>query len=917
MQTGIKLFDGLVSRFLAKPEVPAVTESEVGWSESLLYRSSDFPKYNPDELIGRKGHGIYRKMMQDEQIKAVVRFKRDAITSRDWYFICDDLDLTDEEKERREAIFKRAVCSMSGSWLDAMNGIMSAMYSGFSLTEKVFKAIDFRGSPVVGISRLRLRPYDTFYFHVDAHGNVEKVVQKYDGREQDIDLSRFVHYVQNPDYDEHYGSSELREAYRPWFSKDVTIKMMNIYLERMAGGFVWIAPRDGKSLTAGSAEYTALQRVLQNLHTIPAVILPGGVDLHVEHPTSTDAYERAISVHDKAIAKSLLVPNLMGISEQGATGSYSQSQTQLEAFLWTLDADATRLEEVLNEQLFRELGDLNFGDGQYPRFTFKPVSDAKKIEIVKIWKELVQAGAVQVSESDDAHMRELLDIPERPELDEATKPELTLNGAQVASVIDVAARVGKGELSQEAATTILVAAFPIDEATARKIVATEAKEPQPVIPPQPQGVAPADDNSGGQSDEEGEGEADPGKTIESTIVGRDRMKSCAHHHHKLRSASPEAFARAIQRVDFAVIGNKSESLVEDSAYVVADALGDAVERVVNDSASIGYDVDKVPGMKFNADELAAIKKAVMAGLKEAWVIGSEHSKRELRKASKEKFGRAHFELVDRALTDIAGNFFKARGHRITGDLSNAAQKVIQNTLLEGIKNSKPFSEVKMEIYSVLSKDGMLNVEDVARVLGLNPEDEEAAIRQTNARIQTIMRTSEFEAINEARYQYFSDPSLEGFVEALEYSAILDDRVTDLCASLDGMVMPTTDDTWSKFNPPNHFNCRSILIPVTAVDKWEPNPPPKGAEPQKGFGFDRAPTPLDRGRDLHVNPTINVTPPAVNITVQMPEQKDQVVNFTAEVPTAPAPVVQNIAPEQKEKQVELTLPDGRVIKGTVK
>ncbi len=498
-----------------KADLPQV-QGEVGWSETTIYSTRDFPKYNPDDLLSRKGYGIYRKMMTDEQVKAVVRFKRDAITSRDWYFECEHDDLTPEEKDERIEFFCKAANGIRGSWLDAMNGIMSAMYHGFSMTEKVYRVEDTEYGPRIVPDKLRLRPFDTFYFYTDTHGSIIRIVQKLEGTEQDIDADKFIHYVQNPDYDEHYGSSELREAYRAWFSKDITIRMQNIYLERMASGFIWVAPKEGKSLSASSTEYAQLQKVLTNISTKTALILPSGMELNVVHPSNTDAYERAISQADKAIAKALLVPNLMGISEQGQTGSYSQSQTQLEAFLWTLDADATRLEEILNEQLFKEVGDLNYGDGYYPKFRFKPVSDAKKMEIVRTWQSLVQAGAVEVTETDEAHLRELLDIPSKPEMPE--EPEYTLNGAQVSSVIDIAAKVNKGELSQDAAITILTSSFPISAEDAGKIVSkAETVEPAPVAAP----VAPVEIEEPEDEDE----------LPDETIVGQSVLKSSKHRFY--------------------------------------------------------------------------------------------------------------------------------------------------------------------------------------------------------------------------------------------------------------------------------------------------------------------------------------------------------------------------------------------------
>ena len=82
------------------PEIPQPVEKavnfpvgEVAWSESSLYSGVTVPKYNPDDLIGLRGARIYKRMMQDEQVKAVVRFKRDAITGREWYFEFDEDDL--------------------------------------------------------------------------------------------------------------------------------------------------------------------------------------------------------------------------------------------------------------------------------------------------------------------------------------------------------------------------------------------------------------------------------------------------------------------------------------------------------------------------------------------------------------------------------------------------------------------------------------------------------------------------------------------------------------------------------------------------------------------------------------------------------------------------------------------------------
>jgi SPP1 gp7 family putative phage head morphogenesis protein len=88
------------------------------------------------------------------------------------------------------------------------------------------------------------------------------------------------------------------------------------------------------------------------------------------------------------------------------------------------------------------------------------------------------------------------------------------------------------------------------------------------------------------------------------------------------------------------------------------------------------------------------------------------------------------------------------------------------------------------------------------------------VKDTKARIQTIMRTSTFEAINEARMEYFTDPALGGFVEALEYSAIMDDRTTEICSEMDGKIYPADSEVWQTLAPPNHFNALASGTMIT-------------------------------------------------------------------------------------------------------
>lgn len=59
------------------------------------------------------------------------------------------------------------------------------------------------------------------------------------------------------------------------------------------------------------------------------------------------------------------------------------------------------------------------------------------------------------------------------------------------------------------------------------------------------------------------------------------------------------------------------------------------------------------------------------------------------------------------------------------------------------------------------------------------------------------------------------------IYAFQYSAILDGSTTQLCRSLDDMIVTANDPRRQKFNPPNHWNCRSIWVEILQEETYKP------------------------------------------------------------------------------------------------
>jgi SPP1 gp7 family putative phage head morphogenesis protein len=100
----------------------------------------------------------------------------------------------------------------------------------------------------------------------------------------------------------------------------------------------------------------------------------------------------------------------------------------------------------------------------------------------------------------------------------------------------------------------------------------------------------------------------------------------------------------------------------------------------------------------------------------------------------------------------------------------------------------------------------------------------------------IARTNIMDMYNHARLTMMQRRELTDWVQGYRYSAILDSQTTPICRALHGKIF--TRETLNGWAPPNHFQCRSVLLPVTLLDEgWRVEMDGQGAinaEPQAGF-----------------------------------------------------------------------------------
>jgi len=311
-------------------------------------------------------------------------------------------------------------------------------------------------------------------------------------------------------------------------------------------------------------------------------------------------------------------------------------------------------------------------------------------------------------------------------------------------------------------------------------------------------------------------------------------------HGPLRGCTVEQFNRATQRVAFTVIESRQDRMAGELTGQVAQFIAKAAKRLLGTdddlSKLIDTDPSDVAGVELNSAQKGKLKDLYRRSLASAWTLGGSLARNELERARGQRF------VIMKDLRESAADYFEVNGFRMAGNVSDGVRALIQQELQNSIKFGRTAKDTREVIWDRLVSRGFTNRESVREV-----ETDPAVMHtlndlwgvsepQTAAYLDTLARTNLFEAMNEARYAEFTDPELGGFVVALQYSAILDDCTTEICEALDGKTWAEDSEMWDSLRPPNHWSCRSVLIPVTEIDGWDGKESPEpSVQPQAGFG----------------------------------------------------------------------------------
>lgn len=234
-------------------------------------------------------------------------------------------------------------------------------------------------------------------------------------------------------------------------------------------------------------------------------------------------------------------------------------------------------------------------------------------------------------------------------------------------------------------------------------------------------------------------------------------------------------------------------------------------------------------MTLPGDETKRIKRAVKRMLDRARDLGVTHMEQELGLQPRTFTKKSVFPTMDADLDA----YTTEKAFWITGiikeDILKAAKAYLFNWAKEHLGTAEAGEGFEEGLYNTLRE--WLPVRDSAG----------RTINQAS-RSEVIARTNIMDMYNHSRLSMLQRQELAKWVLAYRYTAILDSATTPICRHLHGKIF--TKETLNGYNPPVHFNCRSMLLPVTRLDSgWKREMDGQGpitVTPQEGFATERKP-----------------------------------------------------------------------------
>jgi len=327
-------------------------------------------------------YDIGMSILRDTQVATGLEILKYLLSSKQW--ILTDVDDNPEVYDFVDEMLK----NMQTELLTVVKQMTSAMPWGFSVHEILFDVVDGRLVPA-DIVPIHIKTLQDDPFVYDDDGELTHIHQQYNDFNEDIPINKCLLYSYNSLYDEKEGHGLLYDFLPIVEDKENLMDWLMTFAEK--NGSPTLYGKTDNPVSRDEMLY-AFDNVADGTTGITI-----GVDDEIgvlESSHKGETYFDTLQYKDNQIFRRMFIGNLL-LGDTSQTGSYAQSNTQLEFGSLVFDGILEEIANIFQEQLINRIVEFNFGKGvKAPIISFDKFSSGDLEKLFNIIKPLMDNGTL-------------------------------------------------------------------------------------------------------------------------------------------------------------------------------------------------------------------------------------------------------------------------------------------------------------------------------------------------------------------------------------------------------------------------------------------------------------------------------------------------------------------------------------------
>jgi len=831
--------DDLLDRKLIDGEI--ITTDARDLELSFLFGTDIFE--NPDSLIREKGMRILDKMLDtDAEIKNPYILKKAMRISGG--FTIDPRHPDNPTAEERAAFIKWNFEEfLQTSIRSFLLKIWDATRQGFKIAEIVWRVIpDGPWAGKIGLWDLRVRNSRNYSFATDENGRIKPDgivegmsstgIQISGKAPRRLPRRKFVIYTYaslDDDGASLYGRSDYRVVWRYYYGNLVSHKNELRGIETTTRPPVILQHPTSYQKT----QRKAIVKKFSGAYNRVATSLPSDWKWDVlESKRTSDAIPHMMEYNGDQISRGLLMgPFLQGAKKQGV----SMGRQQLLTFIFMLDALGEETsDDIMGRQIIEPLIRMNF-DGPLMAPIFKmPKMSKDRVTLGAFIKDLAESGVIDPGE---AWIREFVDVPPQSSSDADR-----IRGNESADAnpdnIPQSYSANRGDHVFVRGGEIVGVTFqkidPIDKPIAHFLFAEEDNGQSHVLVSRPVSMERAKllakSITGSRRDI---------KVRIGTMVGRVMGFPAFRIDEIITSQfdGPVSFSENDSpqcRVDFIRVNRKTR-LIEDSARVAVIRGFKKSFKSVNEFIAKRSLKSALNDLSQRSQDISFLSRQLSAISTALFTQGGIDFMSEAKATPSGGSGDPSLTLDTLGLTgkDLAP-FDTSRSDMESLPIDAFAWKQFSEIAIDttGFVFDEEESRITLAIVGLLREAVSSKITKDDFLKQFDDRFAKWASEDVGSRVDLVMRNIGNQFYNMGRLK--TGRALPS-VRAFQYSSLMDERGTKFCETFGDFVADKNARVWDGLIPPNHFGCRSIILPVLNSDSMKDSTPIPRLQPSPGFG----------------------------------------------------------------------------------